>query len=77
MCGAYPGMTTALVVRELTARFERARSQHAAAGRSGGVTVFERLLRWLDEHGEKIAADPRVERQVSSRRGASARPNGR
>lgn len=56
MCQAYPGMTPAVVVTELGARFARARSQHEVAGRSGGVAVFDDLLAWLAIHGEEIAA---------------------
>ena len=46
-CNAYPGTTPAAVVEALTARFDRARSQRAAARRSGGA-AFEHLLRWME-----------------------------
>lgn len=55
MCDAYPGMTPAVVVSELIARFHRARAQHAAAGRVGGIDVFDRLLSWMEVHGDRIA----------------------
>ncbi len=57
MCRNYPGMTPRVVVRELAAQFERARSNHLAAGRSGPLEVFEGLIAWLDRHGPRIAAD--------------------
>jgi aminoglycoside phosphotransferase (APT) family kinase protein len=58
MCAEYPGMTTAIVVEELAARFGRARADHEAAGRLGGVEVFDGLLGWLDRHGATIAGAP-------------------
>lgn len=57
MCSAYPGMTPDAVVSELTARFYRAREDHAAAGRSGAVAVFEKLIRWVHRHGDQIRAE--------------------
>lgn len=59
MCDGYPGLTPAIVVNELTARFQRARAQHANAGRLGGVQTFERLLDWMETNGEQIASPPR------------------
>jgi hypothetical protein len=55
MCRAYPGMSPALVVTELRAQFERARSNHAAAGRQGPLAVFDGLVTWLDRNGPRIA----------------------
>ena len=55
MCSAYPGMTPAVVVDELAARFRRARAQHQQAARPRGVEVFDRMLGWLDAHGQDIA----------------------
>lgn len=55
MCDGYPGMTPAVVVDELAARFSRARDHHEAAGRTAGVEVFERNLAWLDRHGARLA----------------------
>lgn len=57
MCGTYPGMTPAIVVAELRAQFERACSNHAAAGRNGPLQVFEGLVAWMDRHGPTIAMD--------------------
>lgn len=57
MCGAYPGMTPAIVVAELRAQFERARSNHVSAGRIGPLEVFEGLIAWMDRHGPTIATD--------------------
>jgi aminoglycoside phosphotransferase (APT) family kinase protein len=56
MCDAYGGMTPAGVVETLTARFHRARAQHLAAGRQGGMRVFDDLLRWMAHFGGRIAA---------------------
>jgi len=58
MCAAYPGTTPRLVVDELTARFHRARDQHATAGRVGGAEVFDRLLAWVQAHSAAIAGEP-------------------
>lgn len=55
MCSAYPGMTPEVIVAELTDRFSRARAQHAAAGRTGAVDVFDRYLAWMANHGERLA----------------------
>lgn len=56
MCDTYGGITVPEVVDALIARFHRARAQHLAAGRHGGVRVFEDLLRWMSIHGERVAA---------------------
>ena len=57
MCTAYGGEVTPRdVVMELVARFERARDQHLAADRAGGVTVFADLLAWLSQHGESLVS---------------------
>lgn len=55
MCSAYTGMTPDVVVTELAARFRRARTQHATAGRTGGVAVFDRLIGWIERHGAEIS----------------------
>lgn len=55
MCDAYPGMSPVIVVRELTAQFTRARAQHAAAGRSGGVDIFDGLITWMNRNGRHLA----------------------
>lgn len=57
MCSAYPGMTPAVVVRELRDQFGRARTRHQAARRSGPWAVFDGLLAWMDRHGPVISAD--------------------
>lgn len=49
-------MTPAVVVDELAARFRRARAQHQQAARPRGAQVFDRMLAWLDAHGQDIAA---------------------
>jgi aminoglycoside phosphotransferase (APT) family kinase protein len=58
MCSAFPGMTPQLVIDELTARFRRARAEHEAAGRAGGVAVFERMMAWMQRYGDRIVNDP-------------------
>jgi hypothetical protein len=55
MCDGYPGMTPAGVIDSLTARFRRARAEHAAAGRPGGVAAFDRLLDRLAVDGPRLA----------------------
>jgi hypothetical protein len=55
MCQAYPGMSPAVVVRELTARFVRARAQHERAGRTRAVEIFDGLIAWMSENGPQIA----------------------
>jgi hypothetical protein len=56
MCDAYGDVTPAAVVEALTARFHRARGQHLAAGRSGGVRAFDDLLQWMKQFGGRVAA---------------------
>lgn len=56
MCTAYPDMTPGIVVAELMAQFERARSNHVAARRHGPAEVFEGLIAWMQRHGPAIAA---------------------
>lgn len=56
MCATYPGMTPAVVVQELTAQFDRARSRHLLAQRSGPSAVFDRLLAWMDRYGALVAS---------------------
>lgn len=55
MCSAYPGMTPGVVVAELTGRFQRARAEHATAGRTQAVKVFSRLLDWMTSNGKQLA----------------------
>lgn len=56
MCAAYPGMSPAVVVMELTAQFDRARSRHLLAQRLRPVAVFDRLLAWMDKYGALVAS---------------------
>lgn len=58
MCAAYPPMTPAVVVSELSDQFERARSRHRAARRLGPLAVFDGLAAWLDRHGATVTAAP-------------------
>jgi hypothetical protein len=55
MCDTYGGISVAQVVAALVARFSRARADHLAAGRPGGVQAFDDLLRWMAVHGESIS----------------------
>ena len=55
MCSAYPNMTPGIVVAELIDRFQRARDQHATAGRVRATEVFDRLLGWMATYGEELA----------------------
>jgi len=48
-----------IVVRELTARFSRARAEHAAAGRPGGVEVFDDPIAWMKLNGLTSDANSR------------------
>lgn len=67
MCQAYPGISPAIVVSELTARFMRARSQHARAGRAQAVEIFDGLIAWMNRNGQQIestlspAIEPRTQ----------------
>lgn len=56
MCDTYGGVAVTEVVHALTARFDRARAQHLAAGRPGAAQVFDDLLRWMSLHGDRLAA---------------------
>lgn len=56
MCDAYPGMSPAIVVGELAARFGRARALHDRAGRVRAVEVFDGLIAWMNACGREIAA---------------------
>lgn len=56
MCRSYPGMTAEIVVGELRERFQRARDEHARAGRDGGVRVFDGLLTWMADHAEALVS---------------------
>ena len=55
MCAVYPGMSPSVVVTELTAQFDRARTRHREAHRAGPLAVFEGLLAWLDRYGPVVA----------------------
>ena len=56
MCQAYPGMSPAVVVTELAARFARARAQHDRAGRVRAVKIFDDLIAWMNANGEQITS---------------------
>jgi hypothetical protein len=48
-------MSPAVVVRELTARFVRARAQHERTDRTRAVEIFDGLIAWMSENGPQIA----------------------
>lgn len=54
MCAAYPGMLPIAIVEELTARFHRARAEHAAAERVKAIEVFDRLITWMEFNGTAL-----------------------
>ena len=54
MCDVYGQVTPADVLTELTARFGRARAQHAARGRAKGVAVFDALIEWLARNRDQL-----------------------
>jgi hypothetical protein len=54
MCAAYPGMSPAVVVNELTARFARARAEHGRAGRLRAVEIFAGLIAWMNANGHEL-----------------------
>jgi aminoglycoside phosphotransferase (APT) family kinase protein len=56
MCAAYPSMSPAVVVQELTAQFDRARTRHLLAQRPGPLAVFDHLRAWMDRHGALVAS---------------------
>ena len=56
MCHAYPGMSPAIVVKELSARFARARAQHDRAGRVRAVEIFDGLIAWMNNNGRQIGS---------------------
>jgi Phosphotransferase enzyme family len=58
-CVVYGGVTASQVVEELLARFRRARRDALAAGRDGGVRVFDRLVGWTEEHRQALAPETR------------------
>ena len=53
-CHAYPGRSPAIVVSELIARFKRARAQHDRAGRVRAVEIFDGLISWMNDNGQRI-----------------------
>lgn len=55
VCAAYGWDDRAAVVGEIAARFERARDEHAAAGRSAAVAIFEEMLARMARSGAALA----------------------
>jgi hypothetical protein len=58
MCEVYGGVTPHDVVASLTARFQRARDQHRAAGLRGAEEVFEGLLTWMRSESRLLLIEP-------------------
>jgi hypothetical protein len=56
MCEAYGWFTQAAVVDEITARFRRARADHARHGRDQGAVIFAEMVQWMEDHGPALKA---------------------
>jgi hypothetical protein len=57
MCETYGGrFTPEAVIDEITARFRRARADHAQHGRDQGAVIFAEMVRWMEEHGPALKA---------------------
>jgi aminoglycoside phosphotransferase (APT) family kinase protein len=59
MCDAYGGPGVAAVIDEITARFCRARDDHAAAGRVRSNAIFEAMVSWMRANGSALTSDAR------------------
>jgi hypothetical protein len=56
MCQAYGWDDPAQVLYEIADRFRRARDSHAAAGRRGGVEVFQQMVDWMESNLPALTA---------------------
>ena len=56
MCETYGQFTLAAVTDEITARFRRARSDHARHGRDQGAAIFAEMVHWMEAHGPALKA---------------------
>lgn len=54
MCESYGLFAPAAVIDEITARFHRARADHARHGRDQGATIFTEMIRWMERHGPAL-----------------------
>ena len=56
MCDAYGWQDAGAVVDEIAARFRRARDEHARAGRTKPVAVFETMMAWMQANDAALRA---------------------
>jgi hypothetical protein len=56
MCESYGLFTPAAVIDEITARFHRARADHARHGRDQGASIFAEMARWMEQHEPALKA---------------------
>jgi hypothetical protein len=54
MCDSYGLFAPAAVIDEITARFDRARADHARHGRDQGASIFAEMVRWMERHGPAL-----------------------
>lgn len=54
MCESYGLFTPAAVIDEITARFYRARADHARHGRDQGASIFAEMAGWMKRHGPAL-----------------------
>lgn len=54
MCESYGMFTPTAVIDEITARFHRARADHAKHGRDQGASIFAEMARWMEQHGPAL-----------------------
>jgi aminoglycoside phosphotransferase (APT) family kinase protein len=56
MCETYGRFTQQAVIDEITARFHRARADHARHGRDQGAVIFAPMVRWMEVHSPALKA---------------------
>jgi Phosphotransferase enzyme family len=59
MCESYGLFTPAAVIDEITARFHRARADHARHGRDKGASIFAEMAGWMERQGPALK-NPRL-----------------
>lgn len=58
MCHAYGWPDAVAVIDEIAARFRRARDEHARAGRTKAVAVFETMMAWMAANDAALKTGP-------------------
>ena len=58
MCHAYGWPDAVAVIDEIAARFRRARDEHARAGRTKAVAVFETMMAWMAANDAALKMGP-------------------